>query len=410
MTFKKSKFIVIFIFCLFKTVLTSEPGQSGSSLSDSHHSLFYLHPNKLYDKLPTVRIVNLPPKFNVDVPNYSNKTIFGLENFGYHEQDLKFILWLKQYYSKTVNDSNNVDLYYLHIYHDFMMPLPPDWFYGINSELQKISENEPPLGFQMDKVFMVVTHPLVWVSELHRSLRCLFGIRFIRVDPECSFNGREVFVPYVEPKSIWRHQISVVKRLFFIAAACREAYGHLDFTRQWRGKLFNSWGNVPDCIISKNLNASQFDEAYLQSDFCAILPGDTTSTAKLYKAIFAGCIPIIFLSFPSELPFFHIIDWSQFSIIVAKDILNSVESMNELLIYLKIIREDVAMLKKYKIALEGAGLLFDYSRSDWPSVYHLTLLELMRNKQKKASVAGHLHTLSHKLKCNSSLNSFLVDV
>jgi hypothetical protein len=144
----------------------------------------------------------------------------------------------------------------------------------------------------------------------------------------------------------------------------------------------------------------------LESDFCAILPGDTTSTAKLYKAIFAGCIPIIFLSFPGELPFFHFIDWSKFSVIVAKDILNSAVSMNELLAYLQNIRKDQVLLAKYKQALSDVSIIFDYSRSDWPSVYHMTLLELTREKNKvsKDSIA-----LSSKLKFNNSVKSFIVD-
>jgi hypothetical protein len=372
-----------------------------------YSSVFFQNQHKLLQKLPTIKILDLPSKYNVDVPNYKNKTVFEMENFAYHEHDLKFILWLKLFYSKTVQSSDNADLYYLHIFHESEVPLPIEWWVGIDNELQKVSENTPPIGFQMEKVVLVTTHPLTWVRDLDPSLRHLFDIRFVRVDPECEFNGREVFVPYVEPRSHWKHNFTNSIRKNFIAAACRNALGNMDIQRQWRYKLFVFWHNVPNCIISRRLNVTEFDKAYLETDFCAILPGDTTSTAKLYKAIFAGCIPVVFLSFPSELPFFHFVDWSQFSIIVAKDILNSAVSMEELLIYLQNIRNDSVLLAKYKQNLEDVSILFDYAKSSWPSVYHLTLLELTRHKPTASieKTPGILNLLHKDL----SLKSFILD-
>ena len=117
----------------------------------------------------------------------------------------------------------------------------------------------------------------------------------------------------------------------------------------------------------------------------------TGSTAKLYMAIFSGCIPIIFLSFKGQLPFIHFIDWTQFSVPVLKDIIKSPKALSELLAHLQSIRANSLQLQRYKSSLEKASRLFDFRYRDWPSAYHLTLLEYsyeygkLRTKLEKKS-------------------------
>merc|ERR1712048_1455233 len=44
--------------------------------------------------------------------------------------------------------------------------------------------------------------------------------------------------------------------------------------------------------------------------------GDTDTSPRITDAIFAGCIPIIFLRWPSPMPFQRTLNWSSFAIIL----------------------------------------------------------------------------------------------
>jgi hypothetical protein len=56
---------------------------------------------------------------------------------------------------------------------------------------------------------------------------------------------------------------------------------------------------------------------YQRSQFCFVPAGDTPSSRRLFDALAAGCIPIIFneaAMIERNLPFRHVIDWSQVAI------------------------------------------------------------------------------------------------
>jgi hypothetical protein len=88
--------------------------------------------------------------------------------------------------------------------------------------------------------------------------------------------------------------------------------------------------------------------------------------------------------------FIHYLDWSKFSIVVIKDIINSKNDMESLVELLQKVREDTALLMGYKKAVRDVAALFDYNVTEWPSVYHLTLLELTHGRHCGTIVRGSL--------------------
>jgi hypothetical protein len=386
---------MLFVVLKFEILLICfSVAQAYNQIFFSGHKLLRHRLTDLFAKLPTVQILNLPSQYNTGQKDYKKEINFTSENFYCHAHDSKFILWLESHYTLTVNGTGG-DVYFLHAYNPPMVRMDSNWWLGINFQLSKFAENSPPIGFQMDKVFAAFTFPLytLEIGDLRPEVRNILDMRFIRVDEEFPSNGRDIYVPYIEPRSHWSIRALHVgtRRKYFISAACREPPGHLDSVRLWRTKVFKEWSQTPESLIVTDMNAIEFDNAYLDSDFCVIIPGDSTSTQKLYKAIFAGCIPVVFVSFKEQLPFIHFIDWSQFSIVIAKDIINSPTDMAELLNYLHNIRNTPHVLANFKQAVELVSPLFDFAKSDWPSVYHFTLLELVREK----SIFNSTNPLSH---------------
>lgn len=162
----------------------------------------------------------------------------------------------------------------------------------------------------------------------------------MRSDNQETPNGRDIFIPYV----INFHQfkddsLNQSKRPNFLFAPCNEKWD--DRVRKWRVKAFSLLKNVSDSIVlDSGYDSKKFDIAMKTSDFCIILPGDTTSTSKCWKAIFSGCIPVLFLTNKQQLPYERFLDWSKFSIIVLKDILNQGNKFQLLLTRLQNIRNN----------------------------------------------------------------------
>ena len=151
------------------------------------------------------------------------------------------------------------------------------------------------------------------------------------------------------------------------------------------------------------ISASLFDDALRNSDFCFILPGDTPSTSILYKAVFAGCIPVIFVAFPEQseqLPFYLLLNYSSFSIVVCKDVVFSDEAISSLLAQLNTINQDKVLFCAMKHALGRIALAFDYTRKVFPSPYHLFLVQL--------EVSQTLAT--RRRECHSSPEQFITPI
>ena len=193
-----------------------------------------------------------------------------------------------------------------------------------------------------------------------------------------------------------------MKRKYFIFAACKKAPGYLD-KRGWRNIDYDRFKNANESIITtEKLSLVLFKEYMHTSDFCLIIPGDTYSTAKLYQAIFSGCIPIIFLTYTRHLPYYRFIDWKKFSILIIKEKLNYENEINQLIKILYSIRNSNKLIN-YKEALYSARFIFDWDRITWPSVYHFTLLELAYSDSCHNIKVNDPYQLSN----NESLNIFL---
>eukprot|EP01037_Dinobryon_pediforme_P030993 gene30993-35292_t len=79
-----------------------------------------------------------------------------------------------------------------------------------------------------------------------------------------------------------------VRRKYVIMAPLREAPGKSEAFHLYRTRLYCHLRalNLDKALISNNMKSADFDKGMETSLFCLILPGDTPSTAKLYKAIF----------------------------------------------------------------------------------------------------------------------------
>jgi hypothetical protein len=152
----------------------------------------------------------------------------------------------------------------------------------------------------------------------------------------------------------------------------------MDFSRHYRDStcdLLEQFVDASDTLISKT-PVDAFFHALSTHDFCVILPGDTASTSKLFKAIFSMCIPVVFVNYNRQLPFSRILDWEKFSILEPVESSKSKNKIQDLVEKLRSLRSNETALLNMKNALKNAAPLFDYDRTSWPSVYHLTLLEL----------------------------------
>ena len=95
------------------------------------------------------------------------------------------------------------------------------------------------------------------------------------------------------------------------------------------------------------------------------------------------------------MPFTNIIDWSRFSIVVKRDIINFKPAMDELLQFLQDLRNHTEVLAQYKRALSFAAYLLDHDKINWPSVYHLTLLQMKSEDQFCDVQVGDKKALSY---------------
>jgi hypothetical protein len=359
--------------------------------------------------LPTVLMLPIDASFSSKATWNKHVASFQLSE---HSQDAYFYHFLKRNYEKFIpyrEDSAEVaDLFYVPTASSAKdLSSNQKFWVDLDKEIHRIAVNGKIRNFVLDRSFMVATFPGQTrpIQTIHYLMRNVRDLRFFRSDNDMTPNGRDIYVPYSVIRSHYNASSTGKrgKKKYFIMAVCREAAGGGENRRVWRTSLFDqlsrlslgvqtssegrgtiqiaestssSPSSTSSSLISKNLSSDEFNRGLLDSDFCFVIPGDTPSTSKLYKAIFSGCIPVIFTSYPSQLPFYHLLDWSTFSIIVLKDYIRSSDKIEQLINYLKDLREDELRLLQYKENLEKVSSLFDYSRTKWPSVYHLSLLEL----------------------------------
>jgi hypothetical protein len=229
------------------------------------------------------------------------------------------------------------------------------WWMDLDQELSNYIMKST--GVILDRVFMVSTHPHDVAPNKdefnvnRHQLSNILDIRYLRSDNQETQNGRDVFIPYAvdASKHISSFEMTLTAREKFLFALCNEKYD--EGVRLWRSKAYQllknhslllsePHSNSSNSIVERSLSPADFTKALTHSDFCLILPGDTSSTGKLYKALFSGCIPVIFLSYRQQLPFQSFINWSAFSLVVLKEVINSPVKMTLLLQELLAIRSD----------------------------------------------------------------------
>jgi hypothetical protein len=279
------------------------------------------------------------------------------------------------------------------------------------------------LNVNLEKIFLAASYldQTKHLQYLYHFLRNVRDIHYLRVDNELTPNGRDLYIPYHISRMRYQiltninaslslytkmqkkvfsnslhhtinHYELYKKRKYFFMVACREPPGNGEGTRRYRSKVYESLKGVyPNTLVAKSMTNYQFDYAMFNSDFCFILPGDTSSTSKLYKAIYANCIPVIFVAFSSQLPFSHFIEWKKFAILINKDIIKNSKKFLEFIDWLETLRnnhiEKLYSLKKNVFLISE---FFDYEKYDYPSVYHLTLMELQLAVNKDVSLLSYV--------------------
>lgn len=375
-------------------VSTSDEGsnrrahRASKHMADPRLGLLWHNVNVLQEKLPFVFVLPISPSYSTETKVYEERNSFWKEGkMTRHFHDVLFYNWLSNSsdvpgYHRTVEDAVVADLFFLPAMQYSRYP-DEDWYVGLHKELTTVLQ-EPSLGYiNLDQIFVGFSFPIAYGRDnIYAKSRNMYDIRTLRVDADLANNGREVYVPYAESKALIRDVnpnvteiYAEAKRPYLLFAPTRESVGGLDL-RQYRTMLFNEWKALPDSITTNEISDDKFKEALLTSDFCIILPGDTMSTGKLNKAIWMGCIPVIFASFKYALPFSKLINYNMFAITVFKDIAYSSDGLKDLVEYLNCIRENSALLASYRKNLRAASRYFDFTVIEFPSPYHLTLLDL----------------------------------
>ena len=84
-------------------------------------------------------------------------------------------------------------------------------------------------------------------------------------------------------------------------------------------------------LESFSLPPDYYERKMLNSTFCLILRGDTTSSKRLFSAIACGCVPVI-ISDGIQLPFASIIDYTTFTLTFSESVVNDLGSVLKYLI------------------------------------------------------------------------------
>jgi hypothetical protein len=175
-----------------------------------------------------------------------------------------------------------------------------------------------------------------------------------------------------------------LQRKYFIYAPCAHQGTKPGLNGIRNGSIrelaFNRFQNVSNSLVTITKCKSNFEfiKNLQTSIFCVVLPGDTPSTSKLYKAIHSGCIPIIFKPPSFHLPFERFLNWNLFSIIKNVDDLNDEDTMKKLIINLYTIKSNQSLLNSYILNLRSASIVYDFeNKEEWPNMFLLSFLEAM---------------------------------
>lgn len=206
------------------------------------------------------------------------------------------------------------------------------------------------------------SHPASGPSRHHPvELSYLQRVSFLKADFDVAGSSpRDIIVPYFADKITSKIPFPrrPIKWLIFFAGGKNPLNGYRDLL----GGRIAEYSGLNTMHGSKILYTTNFIAEYIdemmQSQFCLIVRGDTTSSRRLFTSIKVGCIPVI-VSDWIKLPFSDLIDYSKFTVTFPESIANNVSSMVE---YLAGLRE--SQLVALRSSLEVAQHLLLYDEDD----------------------------------------------
>jgi len=315
-------------------------------------------------------------------------------------------MWLLNNYSRRTDDYARADLVFVPAYTNFCLFLRPkchnqtnvcdsQWWYGLNEQVVKAHQRNIP----SNRLFGACTYPLMsprWSAcadnherpGLFHRMTQLMHMQWLRVDKDVPFASREVVVPYVVNASLVPLSLEPRMHLLFVASRKSPGVGwtwtvgssrhgvHVRRSQSMR-KISHQMLEYPNVVGGDNLTSSAFDTFAATSEFCLVVPGDTTSTSRLSKFIFAGCVPVVVTPSPTLLPFSNILNWSSFCVLA--DTSELVTNQSRAALYQRILEVRDKERLRMRGVLRDVRRLLDWSIGAFPSVFHLTLLELKRN-------------------------------
>lgn len=284
--------------------------------------------------LPYVHILPISTKFICESTNQH----YSIPNL--------LTAWLRKDYTKTVADCKKADYYFapsttrdclntpkLPSHRNDLFEYANLWWTPLEKEITGFAVVCP--AFSLDRVFIEASfphdHPPLSPDHPSPQLRDIMDVRFLRSDNTLTTNGRDVRIPFlIDQKYAGTYVFDPTDykpRKLFLLVTCNDSWEDRD--RAWCTHAFNmlNYMDIQNAFISVKVEEPLFAESVLTSDFCFILPGDYPIVWTMYQALLSGCIPVLFLSFQSELPFHELLDWSKFSVVVLKDILRSMDDV-----------------------------------------------------------------------------------
>lgn len=259
---------------------------------------------------------------------------------------------------------------------------------------------------------MISTHPdsTSVIKGVRAGCRNVLDVHHFRLTSHLAISDRNILLPGYDSRScLKRNQVDLSafngkKKYFLFYAAIREnsvqESSNMDGdNREFSDLLLSYWRDYRGVKkkVSKviaSVPRLEWHDRVDNSEFCIILPRSgmvttfvetMTSTTchqtytnpegsmvkDISEFLSVGCIPVLFIASPAELPLHYFIDWSAIAIIVYQDILYNIEKMNSLIQHLSTL--DTA---SYRDNMFSIRKLLDYNRFEWPSVYHLSLLQV----------------------------------
>ena len=361
-------------------------------------------------RLPTVDILGIDSRWNFDCKGCTDRFTHVHDLLFYNylmkhsvnetRKDAKRLYFLPAFPSQCVNtkwDQWNRIQEWIHSfsYQKYVgnTCYQEHWWSDLNKKLQELIEKSEG-ALDPAHIFMASTFPHhvpkehVWADNERASFLSpkigqgsyshLLEISYLRVDSANAINMRQIIVPYVISRNAYKAGRNELRtHLFFVST--REAAGHNDENHlRTRAKYFLSKDGV---VGGSSLKSTDFTGLARTSTFCAVVPGDTSSTSRLSKFVFTGCVPVIFCPSIFSLPFARFVNWPEFALIYPSSSLLVEKSMDR--IYDNLLSlQNTTKLQDMQLQLKNAACFFDWRDDNeasckyLPSPYELTLAEL----------------------------------